>query len=77
MKTTPFRAIKGHGYSTLIIPGLWTFLMTRTPPRYIINEHVITFGTSRNPPVTGYRLLVTGIVFIIEMGRAISANYTH
>ena len=62
----------GRGYSTLT---MWTFLMTRTPPRYITNEHVITLGTSRHPPVTGYRLLVTEIVFMIEMGIAISVNY--
>ena len=41
----------GRGYSTLT---MWTFLTTRTPPCYITNEHVITLGTSRHPPVTGY-----------------------
>jgi len=47
--------------------------MTHTPPRYITNEQVFTPGASRHPPVTGYRLLVTGTVFIFGMGKAISA----
>jgi len=37
--------------------------MTHTPPCYITNEQVITPGTSWHPPVTGYPLLVTRIVF--------------